>query len=366
MKKAIVGLLLLCGIFLGYWQLINTPPENREEGAVTDKPVVKIGVVTQLSGNMSMVGEGIKNAVILAKEDLAKRDLKNEYQFVIEDDAYEARKTAMIFPKLKDLDKVDAILSSFSQTGKIIAPQAEAAKILHIGIASDEIIAAGKYNFIDWTVPSKTAQRILDFYKSRGFKKIVSIVPNNAGALPLKKAFMDRLKPEDGIEVSTHLVAPEEKDFKMLLAQTREEKADAYLALLYGASFATFFKQYQEAGETAVITSIETFAVLPDFSIANGAYFTDAAEADSKFMEKYQRKFSKSSAYAAGNMYDMVLLTVEAFEKAPDKKQAVDELAKIKTYDGTVGRLTQDEKGVFNSEAVLKHIENGRPVIVEN
>lgn len=361
MKKVIIALVsLLVLLGLGY-----TCHYRKQVNAV-GKRQVTIGVVTQLSGNMAMVGEGIKNAVTLAQEDLKKLKLKNEYKFIFEDDGYEARKTAMIYPKLQDLDKVDAILSSFSQTGKIISPKAEKAQIIHIGIASDEIIAEGKYNFINWTMPKNTAGRMLQFYKDNGIKKIVSIVPNNVGALPLEKAFMEQLKPEDGIVVISRSVPPEEKDFKMLLAKTKEEKADAYLSLLYGASFVPFFKQYHEAGETALITSIETFAVLPDFSIAEGAYFTDAAQGNAEFFKKYENRFGKVSSYATGNMYDSVMLTVEAFEKAENKAQAVDELLKIKSYDGVVGKLTQDENGIFNSEAVLKKIIDGKPVIMED
>lgn len=360
MKRAFYTILAL-GVMAAIVFMVR--PKSFEP--TSGKSIVKIGVVTQLSGNMSMVGEGIKNAIMLAQEDLVQRDLKNEYQFIIEDDAYEARKTAMIFPKLKDLDKIDAILSSFSQTGKIISPRAEAAKILHIGIASDAIISDGKYNFINWTMPQNTAGRMLQFYKDKGFKMIVAIVPNNAGSLPLYDAFMAQIKQEDGIDVSMYSIVPEEKDFKMLLAQTKEEKPDAYLALLYGSSFIPFFKQYQEIGEDAQITSIETFAVLPDFAIGNGCYYTDAAEGNKEFLERYQNKFGKASAYASGNMYDMVMLTVEAFENSESKEQAVEELSKIKNYDGVVGQLTQDERGIFNSKAVLKKIINGKPEIVE-
>lgn len=336
-----------------------------EKETTNEKQLVKVGVVTQLSGNMAMVGEGIKNAISLAQEDLKHRSLKNDYEFIIEDDGYEARKTALIYPKLQNLDKVDAFLSTFSQTGKIISPQAEKSGIIHISLSSESENAKGKYNFLDLTIPKYTSGRMLQFYKDKGFKKIVSIIPNNAGPLVVEKAFMEQLKPGDGIEVKRFLIPPEEKDFRLLLNKTKQEKADAYLALLYGASFVPFFKQYQEGGEEALITSIETFAVLPDFSIAEGAYFTDAASANPQFVERYKKRFGQTSSYGVGNMYDMVMLLVMAFENAESKELAIDELAKIKTYDGVVGKLTQDSNGIFNSEAVLKKIINGQPVIVE-
>ncbi len=358
MKK---WLLSLCMVLA----LVACKDEKKDTTQANTKPVIKIGIIAPLTGNLAMVGEGIKSSIILAQEDLGKRDLKNNYEFVVEDDGYEARKTAMIYPKLKTIDKVDAILSTFSQTGKIIAPRAEADKILHISLSSDAEIANGKYNFLDWTMPKYTAERMLQFYKQHNIHKIVSIVPNNAGALPQEEAFMELVKNDKDIVVSRHLIVPEETDFRTLLLKTSREKPDAYLALIYGASFVPFFKQYKEAGETALISSIETFATLSDLSIAENSYYTDAAVANDDFLKRHQQRFGQISNYGVGTMYDMVMLTVEAFENAKDKTVAVDELAKIKTYNGVVGELTQEDNGIFNSKAILIKIENGNRVRVE-
>ena len=339
--------------------------EKKQTAQVTNKPVIKIGIIAPLTGNVAMVGEGIKSSVTLAEEDLKTKNLKNKYEFVIEDDGYEARKTAAVYPKLKSLDKVDAILSTFSQTGKIIAPRAEADKILHISLSSDAEIANGKYNFLDWTMPKYTSGRMVEFYKKHGFKNIVAIIPNNDGTLSVEEKFMEWINQNKDMHVTRFLVSPTETDFRTILAKAAQKKADVYLAMVYGNIAASFFKQYKESGETAPITSIETFATLSDPSIAEGAYYTDAAVANDDFMERHQQRFGQISRYGVGTMYDMIMLTVEAFENAKDKSSAVDELAKIKQYNGVVGTLTQDDEGIFNSEAVLMKIENGKVIKVE-
>ena len=66
-----------------------------------------------------------------------------------------------------------------------------------------------------------------------------------------------------------------------------------------------------------------------------------------------------------GNTYDAVMLIVKAFERAETKETAIDELLKIKEYDGVVGMVYQDENGIFNSNAVLKKVINGKPVVVK-
>ena len=339
--------------------------QKSERAQASAKPVVKIGIIAPLTGNLAMVGEGIKSSIILAEEDLKTRNLKNRYEFVVEDDGYEARKTAAIYPKLKSLDKVDAILSTFSQTGKIVAPRAEADKILHISLSSDAEIANGKYNFLDWTMPKYTSGRMIEFYKKHGFKNIVAIISNNDGTLSVEEKFMDWINQNEDMHVTRFLVLPTETDFRMILAKAAQKEPDVFLAMIYGTVTSSFFKQFKESGQTAPITSIETFATLADPSIAEGAYYTDAAVANDAFMERHQQRFGQISRYGIGTMYDMIMLTVQAFENAKDKNSAVDELIKIKQYQGVVGTLTQDDEGIFNSEAVLMKIENGKVIKVE-
>ena len=57
------------------------------------------------------------------------------------------------------------------------------------------------------------------------------------------------------------------------------------------------------------------------------------------------------------------MLIVYAFEHAENKESAIDELLKLKEYNGVVGKIVQDENGIFNSNAVLKTIKNGKIVI---
>lgn len=60
-----------------------------------------------------------------------------------------------------------------------------------------------------------------------------------------------------------------------------------------------------------------------------------------------------------------IMLLVEAFEKADNKEMAVKELQKFHTFEGMTGKLSQDENGIFNSEAVMKVIQNGKLKVVK-
>lgn len=56
MEKNIIGLLFLFVVFGGYWAILNFQSTVSDKTlSNTNKLVVKIGVITQLSGNMAMV-----------------------------------------------------------------------------------------------------------------------------------------------------------------------------------------------------------------------------------------------------------------------------------------------------------------------
>ena len=91
----------------------------------------------------------------------------------------------------------------------------------------------------------------------------------------------------------------------------------------------------------------------------------DAAELQPEYIDKFTSHNKSDNIYSIGNMYDAVMLIVEAFERAETKENAIDELLKIKEHDGVVGKIIQDENGIFNSNAVLKKVVNGKPVTIK-
>ena len=113
------------------------------------------------------------------------------------------------------------------------------------------------------------------------------------------------------------------------------------------------------------MTSVEAFNLLDDKSVIEGNWFVDAAELKPEYVDKFISHNKSDNIYSVGNTYDAVMLLVEAFERAETKEKAIDELLKIKEYDGTVGKIYQDENGIFNSNAVLKKVIGGKPMVVE-
>lgn len=136
--------------------------------------------------------------------------------------------------------------------------------------------------------------------------------------------------------------------------------------MLGGGQTVPFFKQMKEAGINKPITNIEIFSMIKDFSIIEGAYFTDISQTSSGFWKRLKTAYPDTpSEFATGNIYDNIMLLVQSFEMAENKENAVDVLGQIKDYNGVNGSLWQDGTGVFHSNAVLKKIINSKPVVIE-
>lgn len=329
------------------------------------KPVIKIGAVFPLSGNFALMGNSFKNAMLLAKNDLKYQDPKYDYQFIIDDDGFDNKRTAAVYQKQHSVDKVNAIISFGSPSGNIIAPQTEKDKIIYINFgASDKKIANGKYNFINWTMPERTAERLLKFYQEQNYKNIVFMGARNAGFQAQEQAVRN-LAEKYGLKITSFWFMPEEKDFRLQLLKTKELNPDAYLVQVWGNQLIPFVKQYKEAGITALLTNIESFGIAESFTFLEGAYFTDAAQSSDIFNNRVKKAYPDTqSDYGLGSVYDTVMLLVQTFEKAAAPEQAVDILAQTEEYTGVVGVITQDKNGIFNSRAVLKQVINGKPVVI--
>ena len=76
MKKIITGAIVIILIIVGIFYF------SKKSEPVSQEPI-KIGVVAPLTGSVAFLGEGLKNAVDLAKESL--KDTRYNYDVIFED-----------------------------------------------------------------------------------------------------------------------------------------------------------------------------------------------------------------------------------------------------------------------------------------
>ncbi|MEI8344283.1 MAG: ABC transporter substrate-binding protein [Candidatus Moraniibacteriota bacterium] len=360
--KWIIGVIVaVVVVTIGYF-VLRGPSEISAE-------TIKIGVIAPMTGDLAFMGEGIRDAILIAKENMG--NTKNRYEVIFEDDQLDAKMSASAANKLLSVDKVDAFVTFSSVTGNVVAPIAEQNKAVHFGIASDLNVAKGKYNFIHWTPPSEENKVLIVELQRRGVRKLGIFKGNAPGAIAVIDDLKEQLKGTD-IEVVTEQVFNSgEKDFRTIITKSKDSGSEIYLLLAFSPELEILVKQMREAGITTPITSIENFEMSEQLDLFEGEWYVNSADPTADFINKFNAKTDKSPTLGAANAYDIFNLIVAANEKVegaskPTSDQVVTELMKITNFSGALGNLSVNEDGIIVSKAAVRIIKDGKPVTVGN
>jgi ABC-type branched-subunit amino acid transport system substrate-binding protein len=166
---------------------------------------------------------------------------------------------------------------------------------------------------------------------------------------------------ELGIKNTLHRFNGDVRDFRLDIAQMHAAGTDLYVIRMFEPQINIFIRQLREAGITTPITSIESFNWMEDRSMVEGYWYVDmAGDGDHPVIREIIAR-NNSDVYSGVAMaYDDVMLIVRAFEAAESRDQAIYRLMEIKEHEGIAGLLTQDEGGIFHSDAAYKIIRGSK------
>ncbi len=363
MLKKVIWLIILIVIVV----VIVTVSKNGKV-EVSEKQTIKIGAILPLTGNLAFIGEAAKNGADLAMEKInSNTSLTHKYELIIEDDAFDAKKTASAINKLMGVDKVHAVISLSSTGGNVVAPIAEQNMLPHIGMASDLNVAKGDYNFIHWTRPQEEVDAMITELKKKNLTKVALISVNQQGWAAINEDFKKKASANGITVVADEVFNTGERDFKAIISKTQKTKPEVYLLGIFSPELEIVGKQMKELGVKTPLTSIESFGLSSDPSVFEGSWFIDAAVSGSGFNDEYRTKYNKEVGPTSANVYDAINLIVQAVENTknpaiPTSADIVKELSKIGNYSGAFGALSVSPEGAFISQASVKVIKEGKAV----
>lgn len=358
-----LGLIIIVMIIIGVVAVSIKSPKSPTKN---NKPIIKIGVSLFMTGDMAYMGKALKGVVEIAQEDLKSQNLKNNYQFIIEDNAFDNKQIMAVNSKFINIDKVDAIIDFATKPGKLTNTSLKDKSIIHFNAcASDASIAKGKYNFLHTTLPDKEAEKLAQMLK-RKYQKPV-IVALNEESSQISARYMQQYLHDIGTKAQIFNINPEERDMRLLIEKIEQSKPDVYIVMLYSPTSEIFIRQMKEKGIATPITSTQYFSNLNDLNLIEGAEYVDYAGVEGEMKKRIAKHNNRVSNYTMcnGNIYDIVMLLVSAFEKAPTKNRTVDELGKISKYDGVMGKVVANEDGVFQALPVKRIVKNGQAQLAE-
>ena len=325
--------------------------------------VIRVGVVSSMTGGSAIYGEGAQNAVDMAVEEINAGDSGYTVEIVnggkVADDAKDAKQAMNAYNKVM-ADSPDAIVGSFFSS--VTLPMAEqAAKdgmlLLATGATNADVTLKGDTIFRNCFIDPYQGKMAALFAKDKGFGTVAVIYAKDDDySNGLKDAFVENCEA-NGIEVAyTGECMSTDTDFSSQAAQAVASGAELLYYPCFLDTVPLFVSAARNAGFTGAIMGgdawdgCDTTGLTAQF---DDCYFTnhysseDTAPAVQNFVAKYTEKYGTESLNACAALYyDAIYMLVQAAENGGGADTA--SLVKGMTgmsFTGVGGDITLDESG---------------------
>ena len=368
MKKLVLALCLVLGL--------TACGEKKDAPQTGEKPTVKIGASLPLSGDYARIGQANQKAILMALDKWKEKDTKYNYEVVFEDDQMAPQKAASITNKFINVDKVKAILSTWGVVAPVIADISDRNKVISMTCAAMSEVVKPYYSFNHFTQNDKISEKLVPLLKKKGIKKVV-LVSSNTSAMAEKIDVLKSLLEKNNIEVlKTELYNLSETDFRLSIQKLEQYNPDAYIDLVMMPGTVNFITQFQQItqGKRDII-GIHVFYEMPQkyWPLVNGKYSVRDTNGTAEFSKMFEEKTGIENQPCNGNHFDNIDLLIWAFENTsvregenvPTTEDVVKTLHNIKNWQGAVGKISVDDRGIINSEAILEIYQDGKPVAIE-
>ena len=329
-----------------------------------DKPTIKIGWSIPLTGDLGWIGEGMKQAVELARDEIGATNYN--WEVLYEDDKLDAKTASTIANKYVHVDKVDITVTAGGSCGNALAKIADRNGILNFTITTDPGVTEGVNNFGHWTPLPEQNIVMVEQVKKRGFKKPAAFV--NVSLSDYVAIWKDLGTRIDLI--ATGEIQNDQKDFRTEIAKVLQSKPDLIFTILRPPLLEILTKQLRELGYKGALTSVESFAASKEKELFEGEFFVGGAETTQWFRKNFEAKFGKEPGIGAANAYDIIKLLVFAVENAgvkgkPSIEQISASLKRVNYYPGALGTLRIQPNGRVWSAATVQMIKNGEVIHID-
>ena len=324
---------------------------------------VKIGFVTTLTTPAGVIGEDMKNSVMLALEHIGNKMGKLDVELIMEDDGFKPDIGKQKTDKLVKQDDVDFV-AGYIWSHVLLASMnsvTAADKFLISSNAGPSQIAGKRChpNFFSTSWQNdQTPMALGEYLNQEGVKSIYIMAPNYAAgkdmAAGVESVFKGEIKGKD----LTKWGADAQLDFSAELAKAKASGAEALYVFYPGKAGGAFLKQYQQAGLQGKLPLYTAFTVdsiaLPKLQAGklDGVLGSKMAQqwspdmdnaANKRFVSDYLKQHGKYPSFYGAQSYDAIMLIKSAVEATGGNLKDKDALRKAlmaADYDSVRGRYT--------------------------
>jgi branched-chain amino acid transport system substrate-binding protein len=341
------------------------------------KEVIKLGLITPLTGDVKTFGESSKNAFLIAIEDYSKT---GKYQItpVIADDRNDATEGTNAALKLITQDKVAGIIGPLTSKIAIpvsgIADKNKVPMITNAATSPKVTIYDGKRKpyvfrscFTDPFQGSVVANFALKDLKARTAAVLYDV--GNDYSKGLAEFFKTTFEKGKGTILAYESYQKDDVDFSALITKIGTKKPDVIFLPDYYNKAALIARQIREKGLKAPLVGGDGWDS-PDLikiggSAIIGNYFTNHYSPERKdkiaeaFIAKYKQKHGAVPDALAALAYDATMIYLQSLDKAqkatPEDVMKV--LADLKNFKGVTGTISFDKNGDPVKSAVILKVE---------
>ncbi|WP_199622214.1 urea ABC transporter substrate-binding protein [Paenibacillus alkalitolerans] len=348
----------------------TAPKENAAEGeqgaaegssaGAADGDTIKIGILHSLSGTMAISEVSVKDAELLAIEEINANGgvLGKQIVPVIEDGASDWPTFAEKARKLVSKDGVATVFGGWtSASRKAMLPVFEELNgLLWYPVQYEGLERSPNIMYTGATTNQQIVPSVTWLLENRG-KKFFLLGSDYVFPRTANKIIKAQLAAEGGELVGEEYTPLGHTDYSTIISKIQSSKPDIVYNTLNGDSNVAFFKQLKDAGITAKdLTTLSVSiaeeevrgigpSVLEGHLAAWNYYQTTDTPENKKFVEAYKAKYGSDRVTGdpieAG--YIAVHLWAAAVEKAGSTDvDAVKEAAKELTFDAPEGKVTID------------------------
>src|SRR3989344_1506352 len=354
-KKWIAGAIVVVAIVVvGYFV---------SKGSQVSAPVFKVGLILPLTGEVASLGENAKNGANLAYDELLE-NVKQKIQLIFEDDGFQPKNTVSAFNKLVETDGADVIICFTSGPCNAIAPLADQKQVPLIAVASAPVQKDREFVVRLEISTSEEAKKLSQFIREKGYAGIASIVAVQDGIQVGYKALSNN--PDfSSKEIASESVKPDEKDFRTIISKLISKKPDLIFVGLLPGMAGEFGKQARVLGYKGDFIGFNFVEGEETMEAAQGSLdgivFTQAADTEDWFAEKYKQTYDKSIGPGSAHMFDAINLIAGAIEKdATSNTELNYYLNHIKDFRGALGQYSSTDLHEFSLPLVLRTIRENK------
>uniref|UniRef100_A0A7C6EH85 ABC transporter substrate-binding protein n=1 Tax=candidate division WOR-3 bacterium TaxID=2052148 RepID=A0A7C6EH85_UNCW3 len=345
--------------------------------------VIKIGLVVPLTGDVKTFGESVKNACLLAVEEVNNKGgvLNKKIKIVMADDKNDPTECANAGSKLINQDRVKAIIGSVSSKCSIPLSEIcqDATIVMITPTSTNPKVTVDEYGkrkdyvfracFIDPFQGAVAAKFALENLKAK--KAAVLYDVGNDYVKGLAEFFQQAFVKGGGKINVYESYAKDDVDFSALLTKVKVDNPDVLFIPDYYNKVGLIAKQARQLGIKAQFLGGDGWDSEDMVKIAGdaieGGYFTNHYSPEDprpevcEWVRKYQARYGSKPDALATLGYDATLLLIEAIRLAgSDKPDLVREaMAKIKDFKCVSGSISFDENGNPRKSAVVLQYQGG-------